>query len=156
VSSLGSSQAGKNMGPSLLFLDEVNRASAKEGEGLANASFVQDLFLSIAHEENIMGVILMSKPKAADYLLNLNGGKIRPFPGFARKDWAPDSENATGWTDIDWTVQQLQGLLAWEFAKVIDTIDTDFLEDGMTPGDAVSHVKAVLARRLMAVPTTVV
>ena len=46
VSALGISQAGKNMAPSLLFLDEVNRASATDGEGLENASFVQDLFLT--------------------------------------------------------------------------------------------------------------
>jgi hypothetical protein len=156
VSALGISGAGENMGPSLLFLDEVNIASLKEGEGFANAEFVHDLFLSIAHEGNIVCVILTSKPEVADLLLALNGGKIRPFPGFTREEWNPVSANATGWTDIDWTVQQLQGLLAWEFAKVIDTIDTDFLEDGMTPGDAVSHVKAVLARRLMAVPTSVV
>jgi hypothetical protein len=45
VSALGISGAGKNMAPSLLFLDEVDMVSAKEGEGLSNASFVRTLFL---------------------------------------------------------------------------------------------------------------
>jgi hypothetical protein len=151
VSALGISGAGENMGPSLLFLDEVNIASLKEGEGLANASFVHNLFLSIAHEKNIVCVILTSKPEVADLLLALNGGKIRPFPGFTREEWNPVSANATGWTDIDWTVPQLQALLACKFRNGIVTIPTDFLRAGMTPGDAVSHVKAELGTRLTAV-----
>ena len=105
-------------------------------------------------------MILTSKPEVADYLLDLNGGKIRPFPGFARDDWKWDDRKKrgieTGWTDIDWTVQQLQKLLDCKFEKVIDTVDTRFLVDGMTPGDAVSRVKAMLARRLMEVPPAVV
>jgi hypothetical protein len=68
---------------------------------------------------------------------------------FAREDRDPDSEHATGWTDIDWTVPQLEVLLACKFENAMNTIDTGLiLEDGMTPGDAVSHVKAELARRL--------
>jgi hypothetical protein len=156
VSALGISQAGKNKGASLLFLDEVV-TSARQGEGLLNASFVKDLFMSIASEENVIGVILTSKEEVADHLLGLNGGKIRPFPGFAREDWEPYSRLPTGWTDIDWTVGQLQALLVCEFGVVIEGIDTaDFLVHGMTPGDAVSHVKAELTRRLVAEPTAVV
>jgi hypothetical protein len=156
VSALGISQAGENMGPSMLFLDEVNKASAIEQDGRSNSSFVQNIFLTIGRERNVIVVILTSETGVANYLLSLNGGRIRPFPGFATEGWDPNSGNAPEWTDIDWTVQQLQGLLEFEFPNVINMIDTSFLEDGMTPGDAVSHVKLELATRLVAVPTTLV
>ena len=134
VSALGArSGAGENnKAPSLLFLDEVNAVS-DSGDGRSNAAFIQNLFLSIAEEETIVGVILTSKPEAADFLLDLNGGKIQPFPGFARDDWKWDDRKKrgieTGWTDVDWTVEQLQALLARKFDKVIGTINTDFLEN---------------------------
>jgi hypothetical protein len=47
VTALGISQAGKNKAASLLFLDEVNSASSKDGEGRSNAGFVQDLLLRL-------------------------------------------------------------------------------------------------------------
>jgi hypothetical protein len=157
VSALGISQAGKGMAASLLFLDEVNNASDKEGEGRSNGSFVQYLFQSIAREKNMVGVILTSKPTVANYLLGLNGGKIRPFPGLGGEDWeAKQNKILPGWTDIDWTEEQLQALLAFKVGAVINNMDTSFLVAGMTPGDAVSRAKLVLSNRLAEEPTTVV
>jgi hypothetical protein len=71
--------------------------------------------LSIAEEENIVCVILTSKPEVADYLLSLKGEKIQPFPGFAREVWKPSSDDETGRQDIRWTARQLRALFAVEF-----------------------------------------
>jgi hypothetical protein len=113
----------------------------------ANASFIQSLFLKVAAEKSITCIVVSSKAKTADNLLQLNGGKIRPFPGFARSNWAPDEDQSTGWIDVSWTVLQLRALLDFEFANAaqMGVIDYTFLRDGITPGEAVSHVKHELA-----------
>jgi hypothetical protein len=147
VTALGAQQAGKNKAPSFLVIDEVDVASGEGEAPVENASFVRSLFMEVAEEENITCIVVSSKEKTADYLLQLNGGKIRPFPGFARANWDANEDQPTGWIDFSWTVAQLRALLDFKFgsAAQMGVIDYSFLRDGMTPGDAVSHVKHELA-----------
>lgn len=129
VAALGVMQAGKEKAPSLLFLDEFNDASEK------NRNFVHNIFQHVAMEQNMICVIMTNKEAVADTFLALNGGKIVPFPGFARDDWKPDSKEPTQWREIVWSARQLQALLDFKFPGT-EGLSCDFLVDGMTPGHA--------------------
>lgn len=129
VAALGVMQAGKGKAPSLLFLDEFNDASEK------NRNFVHNIFQHVAMEQNMICVIMTNKEAVADTFLALNGGKIVPFPGFARDDWKPDSKEPTQWREIVWSARQLQALLDFKFPGT-EGLSCDFLVDGMTPGHA--------------------
>jgi hypothetical protein len=143
VKALGAQKAGKDKASSWLVIDEVNFAND------ANESFIQSLFLAVAEEGNLICIVVSSKATAADNLLQLNGGKIRPFPGFARANWDAYQNQSTGWIDVSWTVPQLRALLVFRFGNAAKRgeICYNFLFDGMTPGRAVSHVKSELATR---------
>lgn len=136
VSALGSKQGatGVRRPTSLLVIDEVNYADMVSPYGAATASFNQNLFQTIAQDQYITCIIASNQKEVANFLVNLNGGKIIPHPSFTTAAWTRDEDVA--WDDVSWTVPQLQALLRLKYPT--SPVDCDFLRDGMTPGDAIS------------------
>jgi len=69
----------------VLFVDEVNLVDP--GSDDENANFVSTLFQSVLAHEALVCIIVTNKKVSADTLLNLNRGKIWPFPPLHNGIW---------------------------------------------------------------------
>lgn len=147
VAALSSKQreTGVRRPTALLVIDEVNFADRLSPDGAATASFIQDLFQTIAEDRSTTCIIASNKENTANFLVNLNGRKIKPHPSFTTAAWTLGQDVA--WDDVRWTVQQLQALLRLKYPT--STVDFDFLRDGMTPGDAISTLEYKLDEVLL-------
>mmetsp|Transcript_837 Transcript_837/g.2001 ORF Transcript_837/g.2001 Transcript_837/m.2001 type:complete len:293 (-) Transcript_837:352-1230(-) len=134
--------AGEKNNSSILVLDEVNHVDMHTPEGAATASFIQDLFQSIGDDRSMFCIIASNKASTADALVHLNGGKTMPHPNFLNTAWAATQQ--IDWSDVQWTVPQLEALLRLKFPNANTTsTNFDFLATGMSPGDAVSRCRVI-------------
>ncbi len=131
--------------PSLLIIDEVNRASE------SNKAFIEDLFLGINRDRGMTCVILTNKEEVAEALLALNRGKIRPFPGSVVEPWKP-LERPEWLRNVHWTSAQLQELIRYTFGtqlggRVDNLFSPQFPADEQTPGDILHVVDLKIQKR---------
>lgn len=143
VTALGVHATIMNKPPSFLFLDEVNRVNAEVED------IVEEIFQGVSEEGNMICLIFTSKLETANALIALNGGKIRPFPGFCQKGWDPrDKEKKIPvWEgyEFKWSREDLKQSLEARFnnSNVGRFFTEDFPCDGMTIGECVKQIKKI-------------
>ena len=92
-------------------------------------------------------IILTNKRTTAEEYLNLNGGKIQPFPG-TYQAWNPNAQPQTiTWRNniIVWSKNDLELLIRYHFRLVLrermdQVITTTFPAGGEIPGDVIAAV----------------
>ena len=148
VTALGRLGAGRatpgNRLASVLVLDELIMVNDE------NKGFINGLFQGIAADgSGLICIILTNKRTTAEEYLNLNGGKIRPFPG-TYQAWDPNAQPQTiTWSNdiIVWSKNDLERLIRYHFRLVLgeridQVITAAFPAAGQSPGDVVAAVYA--------------
>jgi hypothetical protein len=140
TAALGKNGAAKGkVHPSILILDEVNSADDGGSSGVKNKDFVVNLMQKVAADDNIICIIITKNEDTANHFVTLNGGKIRPYPGFYKHGWEPYTDPE--WKSFSWTQVELRSLLEKMHQTYLskNSVDLDSLvSDGMTPADAVT------------------
>lgn len=119
--------------PSILILDDFNSLGKED----VNRAFMKKLYGALAAKKNMYVVLMVSdKSLATDICTFNNGQRVRPLPNsYTGEPTSPI------WNDMKWKREELVGAVKFaypkDFPEPVANPKFDFVEDGMTPLQAI-------------------